>query len=127
MSGGPNKVQASVYSEVALLSPLRLLLLTHVGLMLIVNEVDNRSPRITVIDVVTKPWGIDHSEFDFELFLLKLSLDDFNFRELVKLLVVTAVVALGWRQLSRKQRVDEGSFAKSRLACTSSGMISTSI
>ena len=96
MSSGPDKVQASMDSQVALLGPLRLLLLTHVGLMLIVDEVDNGQPRITVVDIVTKSRRVNNCELDFELLLLKLCLNDIDFSELVELLVVTAAVALGW-------------------------------
>ena len=87
-------------SQVTLLGPLRLLLLAHVRLMLIVNEVDNGQPRITVVDVVTEPRSVNHGQLDFELLFFKLCLDDIDFSELVKLLVVTPGVARRWRQLS---------------------------
>lgn len=87
-------------SQVTLLGPLRLLLLAHVCLMLIVNEVDNGGPRITVVDVVAKSRCVNHCELDFELLLFKLRLDDLNFSELVQLLVVTPIVAFWGRQLS---------------------------
>jgi hypothetical protein len=68
--------------------------------MLIVNEVDDGGPRITVVNVVTESRCVNHCELDFELLLFKLRLDDLNFGELVQLLVVTPVVAFGGRQLS---------------------------
>lgn len=42
MTGRPDKVQASVDTKVTLLAALGLLLLNHVGLVLVVNEVDDR-------------------------------------------------------------------------------------
>lgn len=44
VSGGPNEVETSVDPEVNLVLTLGLLLLPHIGLMLVVNEVDNWRP-----------------------------------------------------------------------------------
>ena len=73
-----NEVQASVHTQVMLLASVRLLLLPHIRLMLIVNEIDNRCPRVAVVDVVTKSGGVDDSELRLELFLLELSFDDLD-------------------------------------------------
>ena len=100
MTSGPDEVQASMNSQVTLLGPLRLLFLAHVRLMLVVNEVDNGQPRITVVDVVTESRCVNHGELNLELLLLKLGLDDIDFSELVELLVVTPGVAFSGRQLS---------------------------
>lgn len=37
--------------------------------MLVVNEVDDGCPRVTVVDVVSETGGIDDSEFSLELLL----------------------------------------------------------
>jgi len=92
MTGRPDEVQASVDTKITLLAALGLLLLNHVRLMLVVNKVDDGRPRVAVVDVVTKTGRVDDCELDLELFLLKLSLDDLDFRELVELLVVTSAV-----------------------------------
>ena len=44
MACGTNEVQTRVNTEVNLVVPLGLLLLAHIRLMLVVNEVDNWSP-----------------------------------------------------------------------------------
>lgn len=67
--GRPDEEKTSMNPEVGLLTALGLLLLSHVGFMLIIDEVNDRSPRITVVDVVSKPGGINNGEFDFERFL----------------------------------------------------------
>jgi hypothetical protein len=54
VTGGADKVEASMNAEVRLVSPQRLLLLSHVCLMLVIDEVDDRRPRVAVVDVVTK-------------------------------------------------------------------------
>lgn len=116
VTGRPDEVQARMHPQVALLAPLRLLLLDHVRLMLVVNEVDNGSPRVAVVDVVAKAGCVDNGELHFELLLLELSLDDLDLSKLVELLVVTARVVLRGRKLGREKSVDEGGFSKTRLA-----------
>ena len=111
-----DEVQTSMNSQVALLCSLRLLLLTHVGLMLIIDKVDNGQPRITVVDIVTKSRRVNHSELDLKLFLLELSLNDVDLSQLIKLFVMTPGVAFGRRQLSGKERVDERCLSEARLA-----------
>lgn len=64
--------------------------------MLVVNEVYNRCPRVAVVDVVAKSRRVNDRELCFELLLFELSLNDLHLGQLVKLLVVTAVVVLGW-------------------------------
>ena len=118
MTGGTNKVQASMDTQVALLSTLGLLLLAHVDLMLVVDEVDNGSPRIAVVDVVAEPRRVDDRKLDLEGFLLQLSLDDLDFGELVELLDVTTAVVFLWGELGGKERVDECRFSKTRFTCS---------
>jgi len=103
---GPDEVKASMNPEVNLLVALGLLLLAHICFMLVVNEINDRGPRIAIVDIVTEAGGVDDGKFDLELLFLKLSLDDFNFGEFVELLVVPPGVVLGRRQFSREKRVD---------------------
>lgn len=70
--------QASMHTQVGLLCTLRLLLLPHIRFMLVVNEVDDWAPRVTVVDIITKAGGVDDSELDFERLFLELGLDDFD-------------------------------------------------
>ena len=76
VTSGANEVQASVNPKVNLIVSLRLLLLSHINLMLVINEIDNGCPRVAVVHVVAEAWGINHGEFDFERLLLEFSLDD---------------------------------------------------
>lgn len=116
MAGRPDEVQARMHPQVALLAPLRLLLLDHVRLMLVVNEVDDGSPRVAVVDVVTKARGVDNGELDLELLLFEFGLDDLDLGELVELLVVTARVVLRGGKLGGEKSVDERGFPKTGLA-----------
>lgn len=100
VSCGADEIQASVHSEVTLLLAPGLLLLAHIRLMLIVNEVDDGRPRVAVVHVVTKSGGVDDGQLRLELLLLQFRLDDFNFRKFIKLLVMAAVVVLRRGQLS---------------------------
>lgn len=80
VTGGPNEEEACVDSEIGLLSTLGLLFLSHVGFMLVINEVDDRSPRVTVIDVVSKARRINNGEFDLEGLFLQLRLDNLDLK-----------------------------------------------
>lgn len=116
MSCRADEVQARVHAEVDLLLALRLLLLTHVRFMLVVNEVDDRRPRVAVVDVVSEPGRVDHGELCLELLLLQLGLDDLDLRQLVELLLVPLGVVLRRRKLGREERVDERGLSETRLA-----------
>jgi hypothetical protein len=86
-----------VNPQVHLLLSLRLLLLTHVHLVLVVDKLDDRSPsrrsrtdesvrgllasqgeveckdeRVSVVDVVSEARGVDDGQLDLEALLLKL-------------------------------------------------------
>ena len=41
------------------------------------DEINDGSPAITVVDVISESRGVDDSELDLELLLLEFSLDDF--------------------------------------------------
>jgi hypothetical protein len=62
VTGGADEVQAGVYTEVDLLLALRLLLLQHVGLVLVVEELDNGLPRVAVVDVVAEAGGVNDGQ-----------------------------------------------------------------
>jgi len=105
MPSGPDEVETSMNPEVNLLIALGLLLLAHICLVLVINEIDDWRPGIPVVDIVTKPGGVDDGKFDLELLFFKLSLDDFDFSELVELFVVPSAVISSRRQLGREKRV----------------------
>lgn len=78
MTSGSDEEQAGVYTQIGLLCTLRLLLLPHICFMLVVDEVDDWTPRVTVVDIITKAGGVDDGELDLERLLLELGLDDFD-------------------------------------------------
>ena len=116
MASRTDEVQASMNAKVNLLLPLWLLLLAHVRLVLVVNEVDDGSPRVTVVDVVTEARGVDDRQLRLELLLLELGFDDLDFSQLVKLLLVTPGVILGRGELGGEEGVDQRGLAETRLA-----------
>jgi hypothetical protein len=65
-------------THVALLLALRLLLLAHVDFVLVIHEVNDWCPRVTVVDVVAEPRCINNSKFNLERLFLQLGLDDLN-------------------------------------------------
>lgn len=118
MPSRADKVETRVHAEVNLILPLRLLLLAHVRLMLVVNEVDDGGPRVAVVDVVAEAGAVDDRQLRLELFLLKLCLDDLHLSQLVELLVVPTTVALRRRQLGREKGVDERRLAQPGFTCS---------
>lgn len=64
VAGRTDEVQAGVYTEVDLLLALRLLLLQHVRLVLVIEELDDGLPRITVVDVVAEARCVNDSQTD---------------------------------------------------------------
>lgn len=136
VTSGTNEVQAGVHTEVDLVLAARLLLLKHVGLVLVVEELDDGHPRIAVVDVVTEARCVDNGQADYsnktcqprriigqgmqaltlEELLLELSLGDLDFDGLVNLLLVAALVVGIVLDGGREKSVDEGSLSKAGLA-----------
>lgn len=109
MSGWSDEIQTCVDTEIDLVNTAGLLLLQHIRFMLIVQELDNRHPRIAIVDIVSKSRCINNGQTDFamsvichstytinvrtfEELLLELSLRDFNLDGLVDLLCMSALV-----------------------------------
>ena len=99
MTSRPDEIQAGVDTKITLLTALGLLLLNHVRLVLVVDEVDDRRPRVAVVDIVTETGCVDDGELNLELLLLELSFDDLDFCEFVKLLMVASAVIFRRGQL----------------------------
>ncbi len=67
---GTDEVQAGVHTQIRFLAPLWLLLLSHICLMLVVDEFDNGGPRVAVVDIVAKSRRVDDGKLDLGWFLL---------------------------------------------------------
>lgn len=128
-----DEVEAGVDTEVDLVSTARLLLLQHVRLVLVVEELDDGLPRVAVVDVVSESRRVDDGKADWsrqsgpkgischtvhtlEELLLELGLGDFNLDRLVHLLVVSSLVVGIVLDCRREERVDEGRLSEARLA-----------
>lgn len=121
MPSRPDEIQTRMDPQINLILSLGLLLLPHIRLMLVIYEIHNRRPRVAVVHVVAEPGGVDDGELRLELFLLELGFDNFDFGELVELLVVAPVVVLGGGELGGEERVDERGFAESGFTCRRGG------
>lgn len=60
MTSGSNEVETCMDSKVDLVNATRLLLLEHVGLMLVIQKLDNGHPGIPVVDVVPKSRSVNY-------------------------------------------------------------------
>lgn len=127
MTRRPNEIDARMAAEVALLSALGLLLLPHIRLVLVIDKVDDRNPRVAVVHVVAKARSINNRQLDLELLLLKLSLDNLDLRELVELFLVAPRVVLGRGELRREEGVDKSRFSQTGLADDHHGEVRTAL
>jgi hypothetical protein len=127
VTSGANEVQAGVDAEIDLVLTARLLLLKHVGLVLVVEELDNGHPGIAVVDVVTESRCVDNGQADLEELLLELSLGDLDFDGLVNLLLMTALVVGIVLDGGREKGVDEGRLSKAGLASNHNSEASTTL
>ena len=121
MAGGTDEVQAGVHSQIDLLRPAWLLLLQHIALMLVIQELNDRLPAVPVVHVVTKTWCIDDGQSDLEELLLQLCFGDFDFDSLVDLLGVAAAMIGVVLDGGGEEGVDEGRLAEAGLACYHDG------
>ncbi|KAI6755223.1 hypothetical protein HG531_004329 [Fusarium graminearum] len=110
VAGRADKVQAGMDTEINLVLTAGLLLLEHVRLVLVVEELDDGHPRVAVVDIVAESGGIDNE------LLLKLGLGNLNLDGLVDLLLVASLVIGVVLDGGREESVDEGSLAQTRLA-----------
>lgn len=117
MSSRANEVQAGVYSQIDLLGSLWLLLLEHVALVLIVQELNDRLPAVPVVHVVSKAGGVDDSQADLEELLFQLCLGDLDLDGLVHLLSMTAAMVGVVLDGRAEEGVDEGGLSEAGLAC----------
>ena len=113
---GTNEVQARMYSQVDLLRPAWLLLLQHIALVLVIQELNDWLPAVPVVHVVAKAWGIDDGQSDLEELLFQLCLGDLDLNRLVNLLGVTAAMVCVVLDGGGEEGVNEGSLAQAGLA-----------
>lgn len=62
MAGRADEIQAGMDTEINLVLTAGLLLLKHVRLVLVVEELDNGLPRIAVVDIVTEAGSINDGQ-----------------------------------------------------------------
>jgi len=67
MTGWADEIQTSVNAQVDLLLADWLLFLEHVGFVLVVKELDDGLPGITVVHVITEARSVNDSETDCNL------------------------------------------------------------
>lgn len=79
--------------------PRRLLFLTHVRLVLVVDEVNDWVPAVLVIDIVTEARGINNRQLDLEVLLLHFCAHDVDLGRAIQLLIMANTIILGSHQL----------------------------
>ena len=66
MSRWADEVQAGMNTEIDLVDTAGLLLLQHVGLVLVIQELDDWHPGIAVVDIVSKARCVDNRETNYQ-------------------------------------------------------------
>jgi hypothetical protein len=127
VSSRADEVKTGVYAKVNLLRSPRLLLLKHVALVLVVQELDNGLPAVTVVHVVSETRCVNNGQADLEELLLQFGLGDLNLDGLVDLLGETSAVVGVVLDGGAKKGVDEGCLAETRLASDHDSEGSTSL
>jgi hypothetical protein len=127
VAGGTDEVQARVHSEVDLLGPLWLLLLQHVALMLVVQELNDWLPAVPVVHVVSKSGCVNDRQADLEELLLQFSLGDLDLNSLVNLLRVASAVVGVVLDGGAEEGVDERGLSEAGLASNHDGKGSTAL
>lgn len=67
-----DKVYTCVHSVVHDVHSVDLVLGIQVGIETLLNVLDNGSPRVIIVDKVTKPWGIDNGETETHTIFLDI-------------------------------------------------------
>lgn len=127
MAGRADEVQTGMNTQINLVLTAGLLLLKHVRLVLVVEELDDGLPRIAVVDIVTEAGGVNDSQSNLEELLLELGLGDLNLDGLVDLLLVSALVIGVVLDGRGEEGVDKGGLAQARLASNHDGEASTAL
>jgi len=127
MSSGPDKVQAGVHTQVGLLLSLGLLLLTHVGLVLVIDKLNDGLPGVPVVDIVSKPRRVNDRQPDLEELLLQLRLCNINLHRLAQLLLMAALMIRVVLDGRGEERIDEGRLSKARLAGYHNGEVGAAL
>lgn len=66
VAGRADEVQAGMDTEIDLVLSTGLLLLKHVRLVLVVEELDDGLPGVAVVDIVAKAGGVDNGQSDWK-------------------------------------------------------------
>lgn len=59
-----NKIQTSMDPKINLVNTTRLLLLQHVGLVLVIKELNDWHPRVAIVDIIAKSGRVDDGKAD---------------------------------------------------------------
>ena len=121
VTGGSNEVETCMHPQIDLLGPARLLLLQHVALVLVIEELNDGLPAVPVVHVVAKARRIDDGQSDLEELLLELCLGDLDLDGLIDLLGVAATVVGVVLDGGAEESVDEGGLAQAGFACHHDG------
>ena len=86
----------------------------QVGIKALLNVVNDRPPRLIVVDKVTKSWGVDNGQSKANTGLLNIGTDGLNSNGLGDDIGARTLALLGWVQRGVEESVDESRLSQSR-------------
>lgn len=105
-----------MYTHIHDTLPTRLLFLSHILFMLIIQEIHNGDPSMPVVHIITETRGIDDGQLDLEHLFFKLSLGNLDLYRLGRRLEAAFGQVLGLFDRRCEQGVDKRCLAHTRFA-----------
>lgn len=115
--GGLNEVDAGMDAVVDDVHAVNLVLGVEVGVKSLLNVLHDRSPRVVVIDEVTKAGRVHHGQAQADAVLLNVGADALYAHGLGSKVQRRLLALLGRVKGRVEESVDKGRFAKARFTC----------
>lgn len=117
MARGLYKVDTGVDTVVDDVCPVNLVLGFQVGVVSLLDVLNNRTPRVIVVHKVTKTWCIDHGQTKTDAILLNIGADGLDGHGLGDDVVAGGSALLRGVERGVEQGVDESGLSETRFTC----------
>lgn len=112
-----DEVNTSMDTVVNNVHAVDLVLSFKVSVVSLLDVFDNRSPRVIVVDKVTKSGGINNSQAKTDSILFDISADRLDRHGLGDDIMAGSLALLGWVEGGVKQGVDQRGLSETRFTC----------
>jgi hypothetical protein len=115
VAGGLDKEDTCMNTVVNNIHAVNLVLSIQVGVESLLDVVDDRAPRLIIVDKISKTWCIDNSEAETNTCLLNVGADGLNGNSLGNNVEAGSLALLGGVQGGVEESVDQSRLAQARL------------